>query len=103
MLLNRQSHFIDVDLRELLLELGGRGLERCEPPLLSFQLRLLGVQLGLQARTIRTRLPCLGFHSSLCYVTGHNSAITAPVNGYAFGPHSGGLNLVTNVGIGIRF
>ena len=52
--------------RELLLELCERGLERCEPPRLSFQLRLLRVHLRLQARTISTRLPCLGFHGSLC-------------------------------------
>ena len=52
--------------REFLLELRERGLERSEPPRLSFQFRLLSVQLGLQARTIWTRLPCLGFHSSLC-------------------------------------
>ena len=52
--------------RELLLERRDGGLERSKPPILSIQLSLLGVQLGLQARTIWTRLPCLGFHGSLC-------------------------------------
>ena len=52
--------------RELLLERRDGGLDRSEPLILSIQLGLLGVQLGLQARTIWTRLPCLGFHGSLC-------------------------------------
>ena len=38
--------------RELLLESRDGGLERSKP--------------RLQATTIRTRLPCLGFHGSLC-------------------------------------
>jgi hypothetical protein len=61
--------------RELLLESSDCGLERRKSPLLSFQLRT-------QSRAILTRLPCLGFHGSLCYVTGSNFAIAVPVNGY---------------------
>ena len=45
--------------RELLLELRDRGLKRSET-------RLLRIQLRLQSPTIRTGLPCLGFHGSLC-------------------------------------
>jgi hypothetical protein len=40
--------------RELLLKSSDGGLERSNP--------------RLQAPTIRTRLPCLGFHGGLCYI-----------------------------------
>src|SRR5208283_5937230 len=58
---------------ELLLETSDGGLERLQP-------RLLGVQLRLQAPTVRARLPCLGSHDGLCYT--HRREYTTPVNGY---------------------
>ena len=58
---------------ELLLETSDSGLERLQP-------RLLGVQLRLQAPTVRAKLPCLGSHGGLCYILGRE--YTTPVNGY---------------------
>src|SRR5208337_687199 len=58
---------------ELLMETSDSGLER-------LQLRLLGVQLRLQAPTVRAKLPCLGSHDGLCYILGRE--YTTPVNGY---------------------
>ena len=60
---------------ELLLETSDSGLEHLQP-------RLLGVQLRLQAPTVRARLPCLGSHDGLCYILGRE--YTTPVNGYHF-------------------
>src|SRR5208282_1131107 len=59
---------------ELLLETSDGALEHLQP-------RLLGVQLRLQAPTVRARLPCLGSHDGLCYK--HRGEYTTPVNGYA--------------------
>jgi len=46
----------------------------------------LGVQLRLQAPTVRARLPCLGSHDGLCYILGRE--YTTPVNGYHEGMHA---------------
>ena len=59
---------------ELLLETSNGALEH-------LQTRLLGVQLRLQAPTVRARLPCLGSHDGLCYT--HRREYTTPVNGHA--------------------
>ena len=58
---------------ELLLETSNGALEH-------LQTRLLGVQLRLQAPTVRARLPCLGSHDGLCYT--HRREYTTPVNGH---------------------
>src|SRR5208282_4456833 len=58
---------------ELLLETSDGALEHLHT-------RLLGVQLRLQAPTVRARLPCLGSHDGLCYILGRE--YTTPVNGY---------------------
>ena len=56
----------------------------------AFEPRLLGVQLRLQAPTVRARLLCLGSHGGLCYILGRE--YTTPVNGYLefdqFGLHT---------------
>ena len=59
---------------ELLLETSNGALEH-------LQTRLLGVQLRLQAPTVRARLPCLGSRDGLCYT--HRREYTTPVNGHA--------------------
>ena len=61
---------------ELLLETSNGALEH-------LQTRLLGVQLRLQAPTVRARLPCLGSHDGLCYT--HRREYTTPVNGHVVG------------------
>src|SRR5271157_4196943 len=54
-------------------------LETSDGALEHLQTRLLGVQLRLQAPTVRARLPCLGSHDGLCYT--HGREYTTPVNG----------------------